>query len=142
VPCLLCPRHYIHHLQNLTFKRHCDTMEAHPLKISFCDSRGRGLCSRAATCSRERHREDLPAECISITPEKAKRRKAQKAHQEFIVGPGRVAERCPTTGCGYRDAVLAHHPGEVSRFLKEVHRGQQEGSAGGSRGGRISKDRI
>jgi hypothetical protein len=65
------------------FKRHCDTTETHPLKIFFCNHCGDFF----ARCdSLQRHRNHRPAECMSITPEKAdeKRRETQRIHDEFI----------------------------------------------------------
>lgn len=58
------------------FKRHCNTKEKYPLKIFFCDD-----CGDFFACpdSLERHRRKPPAECLSVTCEKAdeKRRDAE-----------------------------------------------------------------
>jgi hypothetical protein len=65
------------------FKRHCDTTETHPLKIFFCDHCGDFFARRD---SLDRHQNKPPAECRSITLEKAneKRRETQTVHDEFI----------------------------------------------------------
>lgn len=64
------------------FKRHCNTKEAHPLKIAFC-SRCGVFFSRSD--SLRRHRNNPPIQCRNARPEKAaeKRRLTEKAHKEF-----------------------------------------------------------
>jgi hypothetical protein len=80
IKCRLCPDTKLKTWED--FKRHCDTMEAHPLKISFCDDCG-DFFARIDLLGR--HRKNPPPECLSVTPEKAgtKRRETQKAHDEF-----------------------------------------------------------
>jgi hypothetical protein len=65
------------------FKRHCDTTETHPLKITFCNVCGDFFARRD---SLKRHHKYQPAECTSVTLEKAneKRRVTQRVHDEFI----------------------------------------------------------
>jgi hypothetical protein len=65
------------------FKRHCNTKELHPLKIYFCDDCGDFF---ARPDSLKRHREHPPAECLSVTREKAeeKRSETQRIHNVFI----------------------------------------------------------
>jgi hypothetical protein len=81
IKCRLCPDTNFKKWED--YKRHCDTIEAHPLKISFCDFCGDFF---ARGDSLRRHRINQPPECASITPERAagKRRETQKAHDEFI----------------------------------------------------------
>ena len=64
------------------FKRHCNTTEAHPLKIAFCNRCG-DFFSRSD--SLRRHRDKPPFQCRNAMPEKAeeKRRVTEKAHKEF-----------------------------------------------------------
>jgi hypothetical protein len=64
------------------FKRHCNTAEAHPLKIAFCNRCG-DFFSRSD--SLRRHRNKPPFQCRNTRPEKAKdkRRVTEKAHKEF-----------------------------------------------------------
>ena len=75
------------------FKRHCDTAEAHPLKIAFCDLCGDFFARGDAL---ERHRNKPPPSCRSAKPEMAgqKRRETEKAHKEFIES----LKRCMKTG--------------------------------------------
>jgi hypothetical protein len=81
IKCRLCPDTELKKWED--FKRHCNTMEAHPLKISFCESCGDFF---ARVDSLERHRNNPPPECRSVAPERAgaKRRETQKAHDEFL----------------------------------------------------------
>lgn len=68
------------------------------LKTSFCDCcrRGLGLRAGAATCSRERHREDLPAEYTSITPPERRRKRRRRPTREFIdPGTRRSSKKIP-----------------------------------------------
>jgi hypothetical protein len=64
------------------FKRHCNTTEAHPLRIGFCNRCG-AFFSRSD--SLRRHRTNPPIQCRNARPEKAaqKRRLTEKAHKEF-----------------------------------------------------------
>jgi hypothetical protein len=80
IKCRLCPDTRLKTWED--FKRHCDTMEAHPLKIAFCNFCGDFF---ARVDSLERHCKNRPPECRDATPEKAsaKRVETQKAHVEF-----------------------------------------------------------
>jgi hypothetical protein len=80
IRCRLCPDTKLKTWED--FKRHCNTMEAHPLKISFCVKCGNFF---AHGDSLKRHLNNSPPECRSVTPEKAgaKRRETEKAHDEF-----------------------------------------------------------
>ncbi|KAH9983392.1 hypothetical protein BJV74DRAFT_797438 [Russula compacta] len=64
------------------FKRHCDTKEAHPVRISFCDRCGDFFARRD---SLERHRKKPPQDCFDVTPEEAvvKRQETKRVHKEF-----------------------------------------------------------
>jgi hypothetical protein len=65
------------------FKRHCDTTESHPLKITFCKRCGDFF----ARCdSLDRHIDQPPAKCRSVTLDKAneKHRETQRVHDAFI----------------------------------------------------------
>ncbi|KAH9985186.1 hypothetical protein BJV74DRAFT_847286 [Russula compacta] len=57
-------------------------MEAHPLKISFCDHCGDFFARRD---SLERHCKNRPPECLEVGLEKAeaKRRETETVHREF-----------------------------------------------------------
>jgi len=91
IKCRLCPDIKLKTWEN--YKRHCDTMEAHPLKLYICNRCGDFF---ARGDSLQRHKNNSPRECDNATPEEAeaKRRETQKAHDEFI---GRL-EGCLKTG--------------------------------------------
>ena len=75
------------------FKRHCDTAEAHPLTIAFCDHCGDFF---ARSDSLRRHRSRPPLRCRNAEPEKTeqKRRATERVHKEFK----EELERCRKTG--------------------------------------------
>jgi hypothetical protein len=96
IKCRLCPDTELKTWEE--FKRHCETNEAHPLKISFCDSCGDYF---ARGDSLGRHRKTPPRECKEVKPEKAaeKRRETQLAHDKFL----ETLEECLRTG---KDVVM------------------------------------
>jgi hypothetical protein len=75
------------------FKRHCDTTEAHPLKITFCDRCGDFFARSDAL---KRHRNNPPRNCRNANPEEARQklRKTKAAHNELL----ERLERCMETG--------------------------------------------
>ena len=91
IRCRLCPDAPLKTWED--FKRHCDTNEAHPLRLSFCDSCGDHF---ARGDSLGRHRKKPPPECEKVKPEKAaeKRRETQLAHVKFL----EMLEECLRTG--------------------------------------------
>jgi hypothetical protein len=91
IKCRLCPDTRLKTWED--YKRHCNTMEAHPLRISFCNRCGDFF---ARGDSLERHRASQPEECKSVAPAKAaeKRRETQEAHVDFM----ERLERCLKTG--------------------------------------------
>src|SRR6266850_3944735 len=78
--CRLCPGTGIGDWDG--YRRHCNSMEAHPLKLLFCESCGDFF---ARTDSLARHRKNPPAECCEATPDeaKAKRTAAEQVHMDF-----------------------------------------------------------
>jgi hypothetical protein len=64
------------------YKRHCDTSEAHPAKISYCDHCGDFFARSDAL---KRHRSKRPPECIGVTAEVAevKRTETARVFEEF-----------------------------------------------------------
>jgi hypothetical protein len=80
IRCRLCPDTKLKTWGD--FKRHCDNMEAHPMKIFFCVNCGNFF---ARGDSLGRHLNNLPPTCRSATHEKAdaKCRETEKAHDEF-----------------------------------------------------------
>ena len=97
IKCRLCPETHLKSLQD--FKRHCNTAEAHPLEISFCDGCGDFFARKD---SLRRHQNKPPPECKRLTKEEAekmskeaekmrkeaekKRRETQMAHEDFLRG--------------------------------------------------------
>jgi hypothetical protein len=81
IECRLCPNTKLKNFQE--FKRHCDSTEAHPLVIHFCDQCGDFF---ARPDSLARHRKQRPPECRMVTPEEAaqKRWATEEAHDEFF----------------------------------------------------------
>jgi len=75
------------------FKRHCDTAEAHPLKIAFCDRCGDFF---ARSDSLGRHRNKPPLRCRNAKQEETaqKRPATERAHKEFK----EKLESCKKTG--------------------------------------------
>jgi hypothetical protein len=92
IKCRLCPDTKLKTWED--FKRHCDAVEAHPLKISFCEHCGDFF---ARGDSLERHYKKHPAECLRVTPAKAalKRTETESVHAEFIARPVGISG-CPS----------------------------------------------
>jgi hypothetical protein len=78
--CRLCPDADFSDFED--FKRHCDTSEAHPSKISFCNHCGDFFARRDGL---KRHHDKPPGECINAVADKAelKRRETVRAHKAF-----------------------------------------------------------
>ena len=97
IKCHLCPETHLKSLQD--FKRHCNTAEAHPLEISFCDFCGDFFARKD---SLRRHHKTPPPECPRPTKEEVekmsqeaekmrkeaekRRRETQIAHEDFLRG--------------------------------------------------------
>jgi hypothetical protein len=80
IKCRLCPGTGIGDWED--YRRHCNSMEAHPLRLSFCESCGDFF---ARTDSLARHRKSPPAECCEVTPDEAKAKQtvAEQVHRDF-----------------------------------------------------------
>ena len=81
IRCRLCPNTGFSTWAD--FKRHCETTEAHPLRISFCDYCGDFFARSDAL---KRHYNKPPVECLVITKDIAevKRRETERVHKEFL----------------------------------------------------------
>ena len=88
--CRLCPGTNLKTHQD--FKRHCNTAEAHPLEISFCDDCGDFFARKDSLL---RHQKNPPPECKSLTKEEAerkrkvgekKRKETELLHDDFLRG--------------------------------------------------------
>jgi hypothetical protein len=64
------------------YKRHCDTAEAHPTKITFCNHCGDFFARGDAL---KRHYDKRPGECIDVTADVADRKRIEtnRVHKEF-----------------------------------------------------------
>jgi hypothetical protein len=78
--CRLCPDADFSDFED--FKRHCETSEAHPSKISFCSNCGDFFARGDAL---KRHQDKPPRECVKAMADKAdlKRRETVRAHKAF-----------------------------------------------------------
>ena len=116
IKCQLCPN--VKFTKWLTFKQHCETMEAHPLTIYFCEHCGDYF---ACTDSCKRHCENRPSERFQVTREKAdeKRLATQTKHGEFM---GRL-ERCLTTGedigTSFSKTIKDLYPGSSKKRIRD-----------------------
>jgi len=81
IKCRLCPDTDFSNWD--AFTRHAKAAEAHPYKISFCDSCGDYF---ARSDSLKRHSKKRRGECLEISPEtaKEKRRPTERAHKDFV----------------------------------------------------------
>ena len=91
IKCRLCPGADFSDWED--FKRHCDTAEAHPWEISFCNHCGDFFARKD---SLERHRQKPPKECIPVSADRAefKQRETNRVHEGFKAR----LNRCMKTG--------------------------------------------
>ncbi|KAH9963638.1 hypothetical protein BC827DRAFT_1193297 [Russula dissimulans] len=80
IKCRLCPESGLKDFE--VFKRHCNTGEAHPVSISYCEHCGDFF---ARIDSLHRHCDKRPAECHDVSPAKAeiKRLETGRVLREF-----------------------------------------------------------
>jgi hypothetical protein len=78
--CRLCPGADFSDWED--YKRHCDTAEAHPAKISYCNHCGDFFARGDAL---KRHCDKRPGECIDVTADVADRKRSEtdRVHKEF-----------------------------------------------------------
>lgn len=107
IKCRLCPDTKLKTWED--FKRHCNTMEAHPLKISFCKHCGDFFARKD---SLKRHHENPPAECVSVAPEKAavKRKETQRLHEQFRVRLEEGLEKHEDIGIPFSQIIKNLYP--------------------------------
>jgi hypothetical protein len=96
------------------FKRHCDTMEAHPLKISFCNHCGDFFARKD---SLERHYKKRPSDCVSVIPEEAvrKRRVTQQLHKQFRARLEQALEKREDIGMPFSQIIKEKYPESSKR---------------------------
>ena len=107
IKCRFCPDIQLKTWGNFT--RHCETTEAHPLNIFFCEDCGDFF---ARSDSLKRHRKKPPPECISVTPEKAamKRGETQRLHEQFRVSLERSLEKREDIGMPFSQVIKNLYP--------------------------------
>ena len=99
------------------FKRHCDTTEAHPLKIAFCDNCGDSF---SRSDSLKRHRRTQPTKCLSVTLERAnaKRKVTRKAHNEFMARIERFLRTGEGIGMPFSQIIKEKYPESSKKRTK------------------------
>jgi hypothetical protein len=117
--CRLCPGAAFSNWED--FKRHCDLMEAHPLKISFC-----GFCGDffARADSQARHCKSRPPECLGVTPVEAlaKRVETERIHREFQEKLERCLRDDEDIGTPFSQMIKEMFPGSSKRGSRQQSR--------------------
>ena len=103
------------------FKRHCREMEAHPVRISFCDHCGDGFARRD---SLKRHCETRPSECRVVSPIMAevKRRETTKVHDEFKARLKRCLKKEEDIGRPFAQIIKEMYPKSSKRGSRQQNR--------------------
>lgn len=117
--CRLCPGAAFGNWED--FKRHCDLMEAHPLKISFCSFCGDFF---ARTDSLERHCKSRPPQCLNVTPEEAetKRGMTEQVHKEFQERLEHCLETGEDIGISFAQMIKDMYPKSSKRGSRQQSR--------------------
>jgi hypothetical protein len=117
--CQLCPGANFSNWED--FKRHCNTMEAHPLKILFCRYCGDFF---ARTDSLERHQRSRPPECFDITPDEAeaKRRETKRVHEVFKERLERCLKTNEEIGTPFAQIIREMYPNSSKRGSRQQSR--------------------
>jgi hypothetical protein len=107
IKCRICPDTKLKTWED--FKRHCDTTEAHPPRIFFCDDCGDFF---ARGDSLMRHLRNPPCACRNATPQEAiaKRMETEKAHDEFSARLGRSLRTGEDIGKPFSQIVKEMYP--------------------------------
>jgi hypothetical protein len=114
--CRLCPDAGFKDWEE--YRRHCNVMEAHPLKLSFCNFCGDFF---ARTDALARHREHRPKECRDAKEEEAQAKRAvtEQMHEEFEEQLKCYLETNKAIGEPFSQRVKA-------RFTKSSKRGSRQ----------------
>jgi hypothetical protein len=107
IRCRLCPGFVSQNWAN--FKRHCEFVESHPQKISFCEKCG----DHFARCDAlARHHKNPPPKCLDMTPEKAleKQQVTERAHKKFSEWLEHCQETGEEIGKSFAEIVKELHP--------------------------------
>jgi hypothetical protein len=115
IKCRLCPNTKLSTWED--FKRHCDTAEAHPMTISFCDHCGDFFARSDAL---KRHSRNPPPECRSATREgaDAKRLETEKAHGEFMVRLEGFLRTGEDIGKPFSQIIKEKFPGSSKKYKR------------------------
>jgi len=119
IKCRLCPGTDFSKWD--AFTRHAKAAEAHPYRISFCDSCGDHF---ARGDSLKRHCKNRPIECREVSPEMAeeKRRETERAHEDFV----ELEAHCLRTGeqlkTPFAEMIKAKYPGSSKRGSRQQSR--------------------
>ncbi|KAI9460707.1 hypothetical protein F5148DRAFT_1216228, partial [Russula earlei] len=117
--CRLCPDADFSNWED--YKRHSDTAEAHPRRISFCE-----LCGDyfARGDSLVRHRKNPPPECRNVSPDVAENKRAatRKAHQEFAEGLAGLLKSNEVKGFWhFSKRMKGMYPKSSKRAIRQRH---------------------
>jgi len=120
--CRLCPGAGFSNWRD--FKRHCREMEAHPVRISFCDHCGDFF---ARGDSLKRHCKSRPQECREVGPVMAetKRRETKKAHKDFKERLKRCLYSGEGIGRDFAQIIKEMYPTSSKRGSRQQNRLQK-----------------
>jgi hypothetical protein len=114
--CQLCPSAGFSNWED--FRRHCNFMEAHPLKILFCRHCGDFF---ARSDSLERHQKNRPPECHDVTPAEAevKRMETKRVHEAFKKRLEQCLETDERIGTPFAQIIKAMYPNSSKRGSRQ-----------------------
>jgi hypothetical protein len=117
--CRLCPDADFSDFED--FKRHCDTSEAHPSKISFCSHCGDFFARGDAL---KRHHDKPPGECVKAVADKAdlKRRETVRAHKAFEERLARWLKTGEEIGLPFAHLIKEMFPNSSKKGSKQQSR--------------------
>jgi hypothetical protein len=117
--CRLCPGAGFSNWAD--FKRHCREMEAHPVRILFCDRCGDFF---ARGDSLKRHRKLRPPECREVSPIMAetKRKETKKAHKEFKERLKHCLKTGESIGRPFAQVIREMYPRSSKRGSRQQNR--------------------
>jgi hypothetical protein len=117
--CRLCPRADFNGWED--FKRHCDTAEAHPWEIAFCDRCGDFF---ARNDSLSRHRRQPPKACTSVSADRAefKQRETNRVLEEFKARLDRSMTTGERLGTPFSYIIKVMFPESSKKRCKEQSR--------------------
>jgi hypothetical protein len=113
IKCRLCPDTKLKDFEE--FKRHCKTMETHPLELHFCDRCGDYF---ARSDSLKRHHKTATRVPQGHAGEGCGEAQGDGGGARGLHPAVGV---CLDNGRGYRQVILANHQGEISRVFEEAH---------------------